>query len=301
MPTTTHTGMVALRAAGTAVLLAVDGPDLPRVLHWGADVGPDVDGVAAAVVPGVPHGTLDEVWPLTVLPGAADGWPGRPALRGHRGGRDAFPRWVVERVEVGPGAVTATAADAELGLALELRLALDPAGVLVVTTALTNTGAEPYVLDALTPLLPVPGHAREVLDLAGRWCRENAPQRSPLHVGVRSRETWRGRPGHDATPLLVVGTPGFGFRHGEVWGVHVAWSGDAEHLVERVPEGHSVLGGGEIVRPLVLAPGEHYAAPDVVATWSDAGLDGLSARLHAHVRARPAHPRSPRPVVCNTW
>ncbi|MBC8090385.1 MAG: hypothetical protein H7Y15_00230, partial [Pseudonocardia sp.] len=46
MPTRTDT--VLLRAGGTAVLLDVTGPDLPRVLHWGvdvwgADVGPDVD------------------------------------------------------------------------------------------------------------------------------------------------------------------------------------------------------------------------------------------------------------------
>ena len=35
--------------------------------------------------------------------------------------------------------------------------------------------------------------------------------------------------------------------------------------------------------------------------FSDDGLDGLSRRLHRHVRARPSHPRRPRPVVLNTW
>ena len=30
---------VLLRSAGVAVLLDVEGPDLPRILHWGADPG----------------------------------------------------------------------------------------------------------------------------------------------------------------------------------------------------------------------------------------------------------------------
>ncbi|GAA2540177.1 alpha-galactosidase [Pseudonocardia hydrocarbonoxydans] len=289
-----------LRAGGVGLLLDVSPDALPRVLHWGADVpGDDPAATAAALVPAVAHSALDEPWPLTVLPGAADGWPGRPAVRGHRAGRGAFPRWSVSGVAVdGPELAVTAAAE---GLALDLRLSLEPSGVLVVRVALRNDGATPYVLDGLTPLLPLPGHARELLDLTGRWCRENSPQRSPLHVGIRSRESWRGRPGHDGTPLLVAGTPGFGFGHGEVWAVHVAWSGDAEHVVERVPEGVTVLGGGELVRPLVLAPGASYDAPPLVAAWSDSGLDGLSARLHAYVRARASHPRTPRPLTCNTW
>lgn len=303
MPTRTDMTTVLLRSGGTAVLLDVAGPELPRVLHWGADMPDPLDAPALlhAAVSAVRAGTLDDPWPLTVLPGAGDGWPGRAAVRGHRGGADAFPRWTAAAPIVTPASLSVTAADAALGLSLDLALALAPSGVLVVTVTLRNDGGTPYVLDGLTPLLPLPGHARELLDLTGRWCRENAPQRSPLHVGIRSRESWRGRPGHDGTPLLVAGTPGFGFGHGEVWGVHVAWSGDAEHLVERVPEGVAVLGGGELVRPLVLAPGASYEAPPLLAAWSDAGLDGLSARLHGWVRARPSHPSTPRPLTLNTW
>ena len=32
-------GIIALRAAGVAVVLDASGPGLPRVLHWGADPG----------------------------------------------------------------------------------------------------------------------------------------------------------------------------------------------------------------------------------------------------------------------
>ncbi|MEJ3652546.1 alpha-galactosidase [Actinomycetes bacterium KLBMP 9759] len=296
---------IALRGGGVSLLLDASGPDLPRVLHWGADVelGGGAADVVAALVPGRSGGALDVPWPLTVLPGAADGWPARPAVRGHRDGAAAFPRWVVDDTGATASAVTVQASDKELGLALTVTIALDDAGVAAVDIELRNDGPGPYVLDGITPVLPVPQRARELLDFTGRWARETSPQRTAFTVGTRARESWRGRPGHDRTPLMIAGTPGFGFATGEVWGVHVACGGDAVHLAERIPEGRAALGGGELLHPgeVVLAPGEGYTAPRLLATWSGAGLDGLSARWHEHVRARPTHPTAPRPLTLNTW
>ncbi|MBD3781361.1 MAG: alpha-galactosidase, partial [Micrococcales bacterium] len=117
-----------------------------------------------------------------------------------------------------------------------------------------------------------------------------------------------GRTGHDAPLLLTAGTAGFGFRHGEVWSVHVAWSGNHEHLLERLPEGAgahaAVIGGGEALSPgeVRLAAGETYTAPDVVAVWSAEGLDGVTNRLLRHQRADPDRRSArPRPLVLNTW
>ena len=52
---------------------------------------------------------------------------------------------------------------------------------------------------------------------------------------------------------------------------------------------------------VVLEPGEAYTTPWLYAAWSDAGLDGVSDRLHRLCAPRPQHPRPPRPVVLNTW
>ena len=104
------------------------------------------------------------------------------------------------------------------------------------------------------------------------------------HGGVRRAR--RGKPGHDSPFLLTLGTPGFGFGHGELWSAHLAFSGDAEYLAERLPESagalRSVIGVGELLGAgeIRLAPGERYDAPLAIFTWSDAGLDGISDRLH---------------------
>ncbi len=146
-------------------------------------------------------------------------------------------------------------------------------------------------------------HATELLDLTGRWCKERSPQRHPWVQGTHRRDARHGRTGHDATLLLVAGTPGFAFGAGEVWAVHTAWSGNHTTYAERTPEGDCLLGGGELLAPgeVVLAPGEAYRSPTLLGSWSPAGLDPLSHRFHAHLRAVTPLARSERPVIANSW
>jgi alpha-galactosidase len=314
-----------LRAGGVALLVDVTGPLLPRVLHWGADPG-DLDGACLAAAAwaldtGSRPSAPDEPPSLTLLPGEAEGWSGGPGLAGHRDGAAAFPRLrLTGPVTTGPArgregddgatgtVLRAMAADPLAGIATSSELLLEPCGVVRLRHTVTNTAPGTYTVDALTALLPVPSTAREVLDLTGRWCRERSPQRAPFHHGTHARQSRRGRTGHDATLLLMVGTPGFGWRHGEVWGAHVAWSGNHHHVAERLPDpaagaAGGVLGGGELLLPgeVRLAPGESYTTPWVFFTWSGDGLDGASSRIHRWLRSRPCHPRRPRPLVLNTW
>ncbi|MFL6167080.1 MAG: alpha-galactosidase [Ornithinibacter sp.] len=298
-----------LRGAGTAVVLAQSGDGLPSVLHWGPDL-PDaaVADLALVTSSAVPHNALDAPWPLTVLPTSGEGWLGTPGYAAHRAGGRTAPRWVAT-VQGGDGGVEVRATASDAGVELVVRYRLDEHGVLVVESALTNTSDDPTALDvgALRAVLPLPARAAEVLDLTGRWCRERSPQRHPLADGTWLRTGRRGRTGHDATLLMVVGTAGFGFRSGEVWAAHVAWSGNHEHLVERLPEGAgphaAVLGGGEALAlgEVRLAPGETYAAPPVVFVHSTDGLDGLTRALVRHQRAQPGYRSTPRPLVLNTW
>jgi alpha-galactosidase len=309
--------LVVLRAGGTALVLDVGGPALPRVVHWGADLGDlsaaDLEDLALAAAPPLPNSGLDAPWFVTLVPLEADGWSGRPGLSGCRPGGGPPPRLRrtgapelsddVSSTRASAQVLRTVAADERSGVRVEVELRLEPTGVVRVRHHVTATSDAGWAVAGAVPLLPVPAQATDVLDLTGRWCRERSPQRSALLHGGRARESRRGRTGHDATLLMVVGTAGFGFRHGEVWGVHVAWSGDHVHLVDRLPEAPALLGGGELLRPgeVALMRDETYTSPWSVFAWSGEGLDGLSARLHDHVRQRPGHPTSSRPVVLNTW
>ncbi|MFJ5293569.1 MULTISPECIES: alpha-galactosidase [unclassified Streptomyces] len=311
--TRTASRTVQLRAAGVGLVVELSAP-LPRILHWGEDLGDLTDEECAALAltadGAVLHNALDTPRQFTVWPTEADGWSGTPAHQGHLAGAATTPKPRLVAAEESDGGLVVRLAEDGAGLDLTLAYRLDPSGVLAVrTTVARRPDAEPvpYDLGGVTTLLPLPRRASEILDFTGRWCRERSPQRRPLGHGSHVREQRRGRTGQDAPYLLTAGVPGFGFRTGEVWGVHIGWSGNQRWLAERLPEGAgahaAVLGGGELLAPgeIRLAPGETYTSPVCWFSWSGAGLDGLADRFHALLRARPSHPVTPRPLTLNSW
>ncbi|MEV8175944.1 alpha-galactosidase [Microbacterium sp. NPDC079176] len=315
--------VVALRAAGAAFIVQISDP-IPRVLHWGADLG-DLDPAAVSALaltagPAQLNNSPDIPRAFSALPTEHEGWSGTAALSGHASGRATTPRprLVGHDVEIPSdgvgGRIVLRFDDTISGIRTELAYHLDPHGVLAVDTSLARDaalspriGRTPYTVGAVLSLLPLPERATEILDFTGKWCRERSPQRSPFGFGTHRRAAHRGKPGHDSPFLLAAGTAGFGFRHGEIWAVHLAWSGEQQYLAERLPEGagvfSSVIGAGEELHPgeIILEDGDRYDAPTALFLWSDSGLDAISDRLHGRLRARPTHPRSPRPLVLNTW
>lgn len=286
----TEAGLFHLRGGGTSLLVSVDPGASTRILWWGADLG-DAD-----------LGALRENAAL-MLPSYAEADPSRPAVAGHRLGADFSPLFKATGADFPDGRLVVDAADSAAGLELRSEIEIAPSGILRLRHFLRNSGDSPYVVDGLAASLPIPGDAGEVLDFTGRWIRERSPQRRALGVGAIVRDSRRGRTGHDATTLMCAGTPGFGFRYGQVWAVHTAWSGNHSTYAEREPSGVGRLGGGELLLSgeVVLAPGEEYASPWLYAAYSGSGLDGISTAFHRWMRSRPQHPRSPRPVVLNTW
>ncbi|KGJ74669.1 alpha-galactosidase [Cryobacterium roopkundense] len=297
-----------LRAAGAALVLDASGPGVPVLVHWGSDLGlldpADLGTLAASSMPPVGPSSLDVPVRLSLLPTAAEGWSGRPGVGGFRTGvgqNDLSFELMCVR-ESGENTLAIELVDRNAAVSILIDLELSREGVLRLRNTLTNTGTGSFELAALDVILPVPDRAREILDFTGLWSHERRPQRSLLGQGLWSRESRHGRPGHDDSFLTVVGTPGFGFRQGEVWAVHEAWSGDKRVWGERSALGYAALGAGELLDPgeISLAGGESYSGPWTIAVYSDAGLDGLSARLHPWIRSWSTL-SGPRKVVLNTW
>jgi alpha-galactosidase len=291
-----------LRGPGTDLVVDVSaGP--PVVVHWGAPLG-EVDAIALTAALDRPAvvGGPDAVAPIAVVPEHGSGFPGRPGLLGRRRGGVAWsPRFTPQGHVQDGSRLVVDAIDAVAGLRTTTTFELGDA--LVVRVVLTNESEQRYLLDGLTVTLPVPQHAAELLTYTGRWTRELHPERVPWAYGAVTAENRRGRTSHEHPPLVWAGTPGFGEWFGEVWGAHLAWSGNHVVLAERLPDGRRYLQLGELLHPgeVVLNPGESYATPEVIAVHSVDGLTPASWGFHRHLRARPSHPRSPRPVLLNTW
>jgi alpha-galactosidase len=301
--------------SGTGLVLFPRPGSLPAV--WAGPVP------AAGLDPADVAALLAVARPCALLPEHGLGWFGRPGLSGHRldsdrpvAGRDWSPVFVPTGIEADGRRARVSAEDVTAGLRLVTEVETVPGGAIRVRHTLGNTAPEPYVVNSLEVVFPLPAWVGEVLDFTGRQTAERIPQRHQLGDGLWLREGRRGHTGHDSPTVVAAGERGFGFGHGNVFGVHVAWSGNTVHRVERVPSstaiidgaqrtvpGVTTIGGGELLLPgeITLGEGETYTTPWVFFAASQTGLDSLAAQFHGYLRALPAHPNTPRPVNLNVW
>ena len=121
--------------------------------------------------------------------------------------------------------------------------------------------------------------------------------------GAWSAENRSGRTSHEHAPLLFAGESGFDEWHGEVWGVHVAWSGSHTMYAECLADGRRYVQAGELLNPgeCCLEPGETYRSPTLLGAYSANGLTYATRGYHRYARALAAHPATTRPVLLNTW
>ena len=275
----------------------------PVIVHWGVPLG-DIDGgsVVAAMEHARVPGGLDVMAPISVVPEHGSGFPGRPGLCGHRRGGTAWaPRFQAAGVDDVPGGVVVHAVDdvAELRLTTTITLG----DVLAIDCAITNDGSNRYLLAGLHSTVPLPARASELLTFDGRWSREFQPVRREWHSGTWSAENRGGRTSHEHSPLLFAGDDGFGEWHGEVWGVHVAWSGNHSMYAECLSDGRRYVQAGELLHPgeCCLEPGETYRSPTMLGVYSANGLTAATQGFHRYARSLAGHPATPRPVLLNTW
>ena len=296
----------------TTLAFAAAGDQQPQVTWAGTATGGE-DAASFAAVGGAVVGSA-------LAPEQSSGLYTRPGLRGHRlagaaggadadadgdsaAGRDWTPAFQTTDAAVRDGVLAIDLADPAAGLALRTEVESLPGGSLRARHTLINTGADPFVVDGLEVVFPLDERLTEILDFTGRWGYEHAPQRRPLSDGLWLRENRRGKTGHDSAMVTVVGTPGFDFDRGAVLALHVAWSGNSVHRVERSAATQAALGGGELLLPgeVVLDAGQSYSTPWVHLVAATDGLDGVAASFHRYQRSMPSHPGSPRPVNLNVW
>lgn len=301
---TTHAN---LRAGNHALVLDLEGPRPPRVLHWGADLGAltetEVAALRIAADLGQGHSAFDNPVPPAVGYSVGEGYYGLPALSGHRDGHGFSPLFALESVECGDNECTVVSVDNAAELRLTSAFRMTSEGALRVAHSLTNLGASTYTVDDLNFALPLPARAREIMDFTGNWSREFHPQVHEIQHGTFMREIREGRTGHDSTMTFMARTAGTGFRSGEVWSLSLAWSGNSRYFVERIYDGGTKIGAGELLLPgeVRLEPSATYAMPEVFAVYSANGLDGVSDVFHAYLRGRKQHPTRPRPLTINVW
>lgn len=242
--------------------------------------------------------------PLSIFPTLGLGWFGQSALLAHRAGQD-WAQGITDTQVVRPDPATIRFAltDAVARIAVTLTARLDPASdVLTLSTTLTNLGDDALDVQALAAgILPLPEDAQAVRSFAGRHNAEFVPVDDRLTRSQWRRENRRGLTSHDCFPGAVVSC-----ADGTAYGAQLAWSGNHAQCIEWLDDGRRQWQLGEWLAPgeVRLAPGESITTPDLLATCSSEGANGVAWAFHRAIRGAmqwPGGAMTPRAVHLNTW
>ncbi|GGY37808.1 alpha-galactosidase [Parvularcula lutaonensis] len=290
-------------------LLATKG-ERPRIIHWGA------------AMPGVEPSELDllgtrqwvfggpnvDLQPSLMNElGAALGSPsGFLAHRASEAWASVFR--TSEVVQVSPRELRIRTLDEATSISAVHDIVLhEESDVLAIRCTVTNEGDTKLTVDwSAVCVLPIEQSMTRLMGFTGRWANEFQTERIERFTGSYLRENRAGRTSHDCFPGIIALEPGAGEQGGRCKGFHLAWSGNSRLRVDQHSDGRASVQMGELFLPgeMTLKPGESYESPQLLASCSDAGLNGLSQRFHRHVDRVVLDRRTkarPRPVHFNTW
>lgn len=146
----------------------------------------------------------------------------------------------------------------------------------------------------------------EMLTLHGSWARERQIERRPIAYGRQSVSSLRGESSHQDHPFVAWMTKNADQTRGDVYGMHFVYSGNFIAQIEKTQFDsiRAVMGIHPEGFEWLLTPGDEFAAPEVVLTYSHNGIGQMSRNLHDFYRGhliRSKYLHQKRPVLINNW
>ena len=298
------TDFIRLDSAGCTAIWETNPDEAPLWRYWGPRLA---DG---AMPVGSLRGTRPEPsfslhfdQPLSIFPGTGLGWFGQSALLAHRNGADWAQAITGCKVEPVDNGVVFHFSDEVAKIAASITVVLDPeTDVLALSTSLRNDGTGPLDVQWLAAgNVPLPDNAEIVRSFGGRHNGEFVPIEDRVSRSLWRRENRRGLTSHDCFPGAVVECAG-----GVAYGAQLAWSGNHVQQIEWLDDGRWHWQMGEWLAPgeVRLDSGETISTPELLATCSGEGANGVAWAFHRAIRKRidwPDGRMKPRPVHLNTW
>ncbi|MBR6570658.1 MAG: alpha-galactosidase [Clostridia bacterium] len=176
--------------------------------------------------------------------------------------------------------------------------------VLTQSVLLENGGAETITLhNPASCCVTLPG-AYDMLHLHGKWARERSVERAaPMH-GVREIRSSRGASGHEHNPFAAFAAASTTEHNGPCYGLSLVYSGSHRLLADQNAYGYTRILGGVNECVWRLAAGESFQTPEMLLSFSQSGLNGLSQLLHTAIRTRLCRGiwrDQVRPILINNW
>lgn len=172
---------------------------------------------------------------------------------------------------------------------------------------ITNNGENNItLLRALSGNIAFDNHNYDVISNFGTWARERQIERAHLlHTGAVV-ESNCGSSSHYANPFMIMAEHNTTEHCGEAMGIALAYSGNHKMSANLSRYNIVNLSGG--ISPdnfrWNLKNGESFSTPELVISFSDNGLNGLSQNFHALIKnrvCRGIYRDKKRPVLLNLW
>ncbi len=170
-----------------------------------------------------------------------------------------------------------------------------------------NKSDKPFFINTVHSLcVDFPGSDYEMLDLYGRWVKERALERYPIHRGIQSIKSKRGSSSHNHNPFTALVSKGANEEYGECYGFNLVYSSNFSIDVEI--DGFNctrlVMGINPEGFSWHLSPGEEFYSPEAVMVYTNKGLGEMSRifhRLYGNNLIRGKWKKAKRPLLINNW
>ena len=281
---------------------------------------------------GCPHDVADRTYSLDVLPqefpfqGSGDMRSPLLIVRGEDGtfgcdlryrshevrpGKYALPGLPAaydEGEDDGAETLSVTLTDDRLGLEVELLFGVMPRYDVITRAAVVrNRGRARVTVEKLqSACLDFVHGDFDLITFDGRHAMERRPSRRAVENGSLSVGSRRGMSSNQYNPMMVLCDRDATETSGRAWSMSFVWSGSflAEAERDQYEQTRVQMGLASDLFSYPLEPGEQIVAPEVIMTYSGAGIERISHNLHRCIRERVC--RGPwrdaaRPILINSW
>ncbi len=179
--------------------------------------------------------------------------------------------------------------------------------ILTRSARIENGGAgKIYLEKAQAACLDWVGGDFDLICFYGRHAMERNVQRTPVAHGAQVITSRRGTSSHQYNPMMIVAGRETNEDAGSCYAMSFLYSGNFKGEVERdqFHQTRALLGLSDELFSYPLESGEAFYVPEVVLSYSGAGLSCLSQNLHKCFRThlcRGKYRDQVRPVLLNSW
>ena len=170
-----------------------------------------------------------------------------------------------------------------------------------------NVGGETLQIESLqSACVEFPHMDYDMLHFQGAWGREHQLERRPLFHGTQSVQSRRGSSSHHLPPFAILCDKNADESLGNTYGFSIIYSGNFRIEVEanQMHTTRVVTGINPDNFAWQLLPGATFTTPEVVLSYSDEGLGGISNTMHKlyrHNLIRGQWKEKPCPILINSW